>query len=115
MYPLLVYFVAILCVSIVLSLVAFSLGDKHNSSPPMMDPFECGFDPKGSGRVPFSLRFYLIGVIFLVFDVELTFLLPLLPSWWEAPMNMQMGGLFFLMLLTGGTLYEWWQGALDWC
>lgn len=78
-------------------------------------PYECGFDPKGSARLPFSLRFFLIAVIFLIFDVEITLLLPLaniinvtsLSSW-------SLTGIFFLVILLFGLYYEWKQGALEW-
>nr|ALK60820.1 NADH dehydrogenase subunit 3 [Portunus sanguinolentus] len=78
-------------------------------------PYECGFDPKGSARFPFSLRFFLIAVIFLIFDVEITLLLPLasifnvtnLFSW-------LITGTLFLLILLIGLYYEWKQGALDW-
>lgn len=78
-------------------------------------PYECGFDPKRSARLPFSLRFFLIAVIFLIFDVEITLLLPLaniikitdILSW-------SLTGLVFLLILLFGLYYEWNQGALEW-
>nr|YP_007317357.1 NADH dehydrogenase subunit 3 [Upogebia pusilla]AGA56134.1 NADH dehydrogenase subunit 3 [Upogebia pusilla] len=84
--------------------------DREKSSP-----YECGFDPKGSARLPFSLRFFLIAVIFLIFDVEITLLLPLasiihitnIYSW-------LITGSIFLFILLFGLYYEWYQGALDW-
>nr|YP_009116248.1 NADH dehydrogenase subunit 3 [Euastacus spinifer]AJD22592.1 NADH dehydrogenase subunit 3 [Euastacus spinifer] len=80
-----------------------------------MSPFECGFDPKNSARLPFSLRFFLIAVIFLIFDVEITLLLPLASV---APftniISWTYSGLFFLLILLFGLFYEWWKGALEW-
>nr|QBB87159.1 NADH dehydrogenase subunit 3 [Helicana wuana] len=78
-------------------------------------PYECGFDPKGSARLPFSLRFFLIAVIFLIFDVEITLLLPIAStlsltnifSWFFTSM-------IFLLILLLGLYYEWYQSALDW-
>nr|YP_010160586.1 NADH dehydrogenase subunit 3 [Lissocarcinus arkati]QRH17777.1 NADH dehydrogenase subunit 3 [Lissocarcinus arkati] len=78
-------------------------------------PYECGFDPKGSARLPFSLRFFLIAVIFLIFDVEITLLLPIASisnianifSW-------MFTSILFLAILLLGLYYEWIQGALEW-
>nr|YP_214828.1 NADH dehydrogenase subunit 3 [Pseudocarcinus gigas]AAT52156.1 NADH dehydrogenase subunit 3 [Pseudocarcinus gigas] len=78
-------------------------------------PYECGFDPKGSARFPFSLRFFLIAVIFLIFDVEITLLLPIASifnitnifSWLFT-------STLFLIILLLGLYYEWVQGALEW-
>uniref|UniRef100_A0AB38ZG05 NADH-ubiquinone oxidoreductase chain 3 n=1 Tax=Lumbriclymenella robusta TaxID=3138170 RepID=A0AB38ZG05_9ANNE len=77
--------------------------------------FECGFDPSGSARTPFSLRFFLLAVIFLVFDIEIVLLMPL-------PLMMTTGnsltiivGLFlFLLILLIGTMHEYNEGSLDW-
>lgn len=106
--------VLILITSIVILLAALlsknSIVDREKRSP-----FECGFDPKRSSRLPFSLRFFLIAVIFLIFDVEIALLLPLIillpvsqPYVW-----LYVGG-FFLFILIVGLYHEWNQGALDW-
>nr|ANJ60497.1 NADH dehydrogenase subunit 3 [Neoglyphea inopinata] len=104
-----------LIISCIVMLIASLLSKKTIMDREKNSPFECGFDPKGSARLPFSLRFFLIAVIFLIFDVEITLLLPLatiiqmtnLFSW-------TVTGLLFLIILLFGLYYEWYQGALDW-
>nr|AYW52162.1 NADH dehydrogenase subunit 3 [Lamiinae sp. 4 ACP-2013] len=84
--------------------------DREKSSP-----FECGFDPKNSARIPFSLQFFLIAVIFLIFDVEITLLLPLIVTLKISNlMNYTLIVLFFIMVLIIGLFHEWNQGALNW-
>nr|YP_010284526.1 NADH dehydrogenase subunit 3 [Nadezhdiella cantori]UKQ56269.1 NADH dehydrogenase subunit 3 [Nadezhdiella cantori] len=84
--------------------------DREKSSP-----FECGFDPKNPARLPFSLQFFLIAVIFLIFDVEITLLLPMVMTLTSANiMNYSTLVLFFLIVLLGGLYHEWSQGALNW-
>nr|QXT45687.1 NADH dehydrogenase subunit 3 [Cinygmina sp. 1 YW01BF06] len=106
--------ILIIITSVVMMLASLlskkSIIDREKSSP-----FECGFDPKSSSRLPFSLRFFLIAVIFLIFDVEIALLLPLiilLPL--AAPEGWFLVGTFFLLILIVGLYHEWNQGALDW-
>nr|YP_004347869.1 NADH dehydrogenase subunit 3 [Tetraodon mbu]BAK09867.1 NADH dehydrogenase subunit 3 [Tetraodon mbu] len=80
-----------------------------------LSPYECGFDPLGSARLPFSIRFFLIAILFLLFDLEIALLLPLpwgdqLPS----PMLTLLWASTLLILLTLGLIYEWLQGGLEW-
>nr|YP_003667928.1 NADH dehydrogenase subunit 3 [Trioceros melleri]BAJ08093.1 NADH dehydrogenase subunit 3 [Trioceros melleri] len=80
-----------------------------------MSPYECGFDPLGSARLPFSLQFFIIAIFFLVFDLEIALLLPL--PWAinsSTPMTTTMWTMIIITLLTLGLIYEWTQGALDW-
>nr|WBV74577.1 NADH dehydrogenase subunit 3 [Timomenus komarovi] len=107
--------VGVVGVSGVVMGVAIGLGRKGYVSREKNSPFECGFDPRGAMRLPFSLRFFLIAVVFLVFDVEIVLLLPLVvtmmggnPAVWG-----WVGG-SFLSVLLGGLYFEWHQGALDW-
>nr|AYR05291.1 NADH dehydrogenase subunit 3 [Coleoptera sp. ACP-2013] len=84
--------------------------DREKSSP-----FECGFDPKNSARMPFSLQFFLIAVIFLIFDVELTLLLPFILLIKISNLtNITLIFIFFIAILVGGIFHEWNQGALNW-
>nr|YP_010987617.1 NADH dehydrogenase subunit 3 [Oxytelus varipennis]WON66036.1 NADH dehydrogenase subunit 3 [Oxytelus varipennis] len=78
-------------------------------------PFECGFDPKNSARLPFSLHFFLIAIIFLIFDVELTLMIPFIMTIKMINMmHFYLLMLFFISILIGGLYHEWNQGALNW-
>nr|YP_009691880.1 NADH dehydrogenase subunit 3 [Nortia carinicollis]QEG58673.1 NADH dehydrogenase subunit 3 [Nortia carinicollis] len=84
--------------------------DREKSSP-----FECGFDPKSSARLPFSLQFFLIAVIFLIFDVEITLLLPLVITMKSSIIiSYSLVTMFFILILISGLFHEWKQGALSW-
>nr|QFO87057.1 NADH dehydrogenase subunit 3 [Latreillia valida] len=104
-----------LMISTIVMIIASFLSKKMILDREKMSPYECGFDPKGSSRLPFSLRFFLIAVIFLIFDVEITLLLPIasiinltnLFSWMITTSS-------FLFVLLVGLYYEWSQGAIDW-
>nr|AKS03964.1 NADH dehydrogenase subunit 3 [Spadella cephaloptera] len=78
-----------------------SMLDKEKSSP-----FECGFDPGSISRLPFCIKFFLVAVIFLVFDIEIALIIPIPMSF----LSIQI----FLMILVGGLFYEWFYGGLDW-
>nr|YP_010925008.1 NADH dehydrogenase subunit 3 [Trimma macrophthalmum]WKD79687.1 NADH dehydrogenase subunit 3 [Trimma macrophthalmum] len=78
-------------------------------------PYECGFDPIGSARLPFSMRFFLVAILFLLFDLEIALLLPLpwahqLPN----PLSTFVGATVLIIILTLGLIYEWMQGGLEW-
>lgn len=76
--------------------------------------YECGFDPFEDARSKFDVRFYLVAILFIIFDLEIMFLFP----WTVALKNLDFFGFwsmfFFLFLLTIGFVYEWKKGALDW-
>lgn len=76
--------------------------------------YECGFNPYGDARNKFEVRFYLVGVLFLIFDLELSFLFPFVVTVESISWNgiATMG--WFLGVLTVGFWYEWAKGALDW-
>nr|WAK83084.1 NADH dehydrogenase subunit 3 [Janus sp.] len=78
-------------------------------------PFECGFDPLSSTRTPFSLRFYLISIIFLIFDIEIIILFPMIYSLWHSNTYIWLiTSMIFTTLLIMGLFMEWKQGALYW-
>nr|YP_010132048.1 NADH dehydrogenase subunit 3 [Hamaxiella brunnescens]QQD89782.1 NADH dehydrogenase subunit 3 [Hamaxiella brunnescens] len=80
-----------------------------------MSPFECGFDPKSSSRIPFSLRFFLITIIFLIFDVEIALILPIiLIIKFSNLMVWTMTSIIFILILLLGLYHEWNQGMLNW-
>jgi NADH-quinone oxidoreductase subunit A len=77
-------------------------------------PYESGMDPLGSTRERFSVKFYMVAILFIVFDVETVFLLPwavsLRPLGWSGFAS----AMIFIFILTVGLLYEWKKGALEW-
>lgn len=84
--------------------------DREKSSP-----FECGFDPKSSSRIPFSLRFFLITIIFLIFDVEIALILPIiLIINYSNLIIWTTSSITFIIILLIGLYHEWNQGILNW-
>nr|YP_004327635.1 NADH dehydrogenase subunit 3 [Niwaella delicata]BAJ11470.1 NADH dehydrogenase subunit-3 [Niwaella delicata] len=107
-------FIIALTLSLILAIVSFWL-PQMNPDAEKLSPYECGFDPLGSARLPFSIRFFLIAILFLLFDLEIALLLPL-P--WGDQLSNPTGTLLWatavLILLTLGLIYEWTQGGLEW-
>nr|QGT77289.1 NADH dehydrogenase subunit 3 [Potamiscus motuoensis] len=102
-------------ISFFIMTLASTLAKKTTMDREKNSPYECGFDPKGSSRLPFSLRFFLIAVIFLIFDVEITLLLPTASIIFLSNIfSWLMTIIFFLIMLLLGLYYEWLQGALEW-
>nr|YP_009473110.1 NADH dehydrogenase subunit 3 [Chelodina pritchardi]AUW55016.1 NADH dehydrogenase subunit 3 [Chelodina pritchardi] len=80
-----------------------------------LSPYECGFDPLESAWLPFSIRFFLVAILFLLFDLEIALLLPI--PWatqLSSPILSMTWTLIILALLTLGLMYEWVQGGLEW-
>nr|YP_009764370.1 NADH dehydrogenase subunit 3 [Synalpheus microneptunus]QIS92008.1 NADH dehydrogenase subunit 3 [Synalpheus microneptunus] len=104
-----------LALSIIIMIISTLISKKTINDREKNSPFECGFDPKGSARLPFSLRFFLIAIVFLIFDVEITLLLPLASIFDKTnTITWTMTGTFFLLILLAGLYHEWMQGALEW-
>ena len=106
-----------LIIAIIFSIGALSLSfivSPKKPSDEKLSPYECGFEPFEDARVKFDVRFYLIAILFIIFDLEIAFLFP----WSVALSEIGLYGFFsmlvFLFLLTIGFIYEWKKGALEW-
>ena len=85
-----------------------------NPDQEKLSAYECGFTPFEDARVRFDVRFYLVAILFIIFDLEVAFLFP----WAITLSSIGLAGyfsmMFFLFILTVGFVYEWKKGALDW-
>nr|CDN96549.1 NADH dehydrogenase subunit 3 [Pandarus rhincodonicus] len=105
--------VVVLLVSALLLGGGYALSVSGLSGCDKLSPFECGFSPRDSYRSFFSLDFFLVALVFLVFDLELVILFPYLFSGGLAiEPSFGCGG--FILLLGGGLVYEWGWGSLEW-
>ncbi len=115
--PILIFLVIALGLSIVFVFLPIGvsyLTGAHNPNSEKLSEYECGFPAFESARSQFDIRFYLVAILFLIFDLEVAFLFPWAVSlgqigWvgWSAMM-------IFLVILTVGFVYEWKKGALNW-
>ena len=107
------YFLFFIIIGFLLFFLSFLLVyQKPNNEK--LSAYECGFNPFGDARAKFEVRYYLVAILFIIFDLELLFLFPWVISFnylnWFGIYSM----IFFLFILTLGFIYEWFCGALDW-
>jgi NADH-quinone oxidoreductase subunit A len=82
--------------------------------PEKVSAFEAGFDPFGDARMKFDVRFYLVSILFIIFDLEVAFLFPWAVAFRDVGWFGFWSMMIFLSVLTIGFLYEWRKGALEW-
>jgi len=111
--PILVFIVVGLLIGAVAIAAGFLLG-KREPYDEKTSPYECGFEAFEDARMKFDVRYYLIAILFILFDLEIAFLFP----WAVALKDIGMAGfvamMVFLVILVVGFIYEWKKGALEW-
>ena len=85
-----------------------------NPDPEKLSTYECGFEAFNDSRTEFDVRFYLVAILFIIFDLEIAFLFPWAISLGSIGLFGFVSMMIFLFILTIGFIYEWKKGALDW-
>lgn len=111
--PILIFMVIAIGLAIVMIGIPFVVS-KVKGDNEKLSSYECGFEAFDDARVPFDIRFYLVSILFIIFDLEIAFLFP----WAIVLKDLGIVGFIsmmsFLFVLTVGFIYEWKKGALDW-
>jgi NADH-quinone oxidoreductase subunit A len=115
--PILIFLIVASALAVVLLVLGTGLGryfSRFHDDPAKVAPYECGFDAFEDARIKFDVRYYLVAILFIVFDLEIAFLFP----WAVALGKIGLFGLvamaIFLAILVVGFIYEWKRGALEW-
>jgi NADH-quinone oxidoreductase subunit A len=111
--PILIFLAVGLGLGVVIMALGFALGPQRPDSE-KLSPYECGFEAFEDARMKFDVRYYLVAILFIIFDLEIAFLFP----WAVALKQIGMVGfvamVIFLAILVVGFIYEWKKGALEW-
>lgn len=111
--PVLIFIAIGVVIGLVPIIIGYLISPKH-PDPAKLSPYECGFTAFEDARLPFDVRYYLVAILFILFDLETAFLFP-----WAVALR-QIGWfgfasmMVFLGLLVIGFIYEWKKGALEW-
>ena len=111
--PIILFLVIALILSSGFILINFLLSP-NNPDPEKLSAYECGFEPFNDSRMEFDVRFYLVAILFIIFDLEIAFLFPWAISLGTIGVFGFVSMMLFLFILTIGFIYEWKKGALDW-
>ena len=111
--PIILFLIIALGLSISFVILNFILSPK-TPDPEKLSPYECGFEPFNDSRIEFDVRFYLVAILFIIFDLEIAFLFPWAISLGKIGLFGFISMMIFLFILTVGFIYEWKKGALDW-
>nr|YP_009537142.1 NADH dehydrogenase subunit 3 [Octopus cyanea]ATP74746.1 NADH dehydrogenase subunit 3 [Octopus cyanea]ATP74758.1 NADH dehydrogenase subunit 3 [Octopus cyanea] len=115
MYSFFFFSLFLIILNIILLIISSLIMFKSYKSREKNSPFECGFDPSWYTRSPFSMRFFLLAVIFLIFDIEIILLMPMIINLLVSPSIIYLSStMIFLIILILGLLHEWNQGSLNW-
>lgn len=111
--PIVVFLAIAAGLAMVMILASFIAG-RQKPDPEKNSPYECGFEPFDDARAKFDVRFYLVSILFIIFDLEIAFLFPWAISLGAIGLFGFWSMVLFLGVLTIGFIYEWRKGALDW-
>ncbi|MGS4884175.1 NADH-quinone oxidoreductase subunit A [Roseibium sp. MB-4] len=111
--PIVVFIGIALVIGLALLVSPFLLAYK-NPDPEKLSAYECGFNAFDDARMKFDIRFYLVAILFIIFDLEVAFLFPWAVSFGELGWYGYGSMMVFLGVLTVGFIYEWKKGALEW-
>ena len=107
------FLIIALGLSVAFIVINFVLSPKK-PDPEKLSAYECGFEPFDDSRMEFDVRFYLVAILFIIFDLEIAFLFPWAISLGSIGLLGFCSMMIFLFILTVGFIYEWKKGALDW-
>ena len=108
-----IFLLMALLISIGFILINF-LSSPSNPDPEKLSAYECGFDAFDDSRMEFDVRFYLVAILFIIFDLEIAFLFPWAITLGKTGVFGFWSMMIFLGVLTIGFIYEWKKGALEW-
>jgi NADH-quinone oxidoreductase subunit A len=111
--PVLIFFILVAGFAVVSLFGSWLLGMKK-PRPEKLVPYECGMQPIGTARDRFSVKFYLVAMLFLLFDIEAVFLFPWAVIYRELKIFGFLEMLLFIVVILGGYIYVWKKGALEW-
>ena len=112
-YPILLFVLIGLGVGVAPMLAGKLLGP-NKPDPEKLSPYECGFEAFEDARMKFDVRYYLVAILFILFDLEIAFLFPWAVSLGDIGVFGFWSMIVFLAVLTVGFIYEWRKGALEW-
>ena len=113
-YLAILIFIGVALALAVMIVIVSLIAARQKPDSEKLSPYECGFEPFADARSKFDVRFYLVSILFIIFDLEVAFLFPWAVSLGSIGLFGFWSMIVFLLVLTVGFIYEWRKGALEW-